>query len=161
MHAIGSRRRPPDKAVAAALTYCEGFVERSLLRFDRSDEHADDVDRREEQDTAPARRRTQRSERKSEPRDDTPRVGFGPDKGAALADLDDRSLARWVAMIEPRIDHEKYGHLAKRDLAAALDEQRKRAEKPDTVAAGVESAVNGGKYPEAVSGEAETDDIPF
>lgn len=51
-HAIGSRRRPPDKATAAAATYAEGFVERNLMRLDRAEESDDDVDRRTEQDTA-------------------------------------------------------------------------------------------------------------
>lgn len=51
-HAIGSRRRPPDKATAAAATYAEGFVERNLMRLDRAEEGDDDVDRRAETDTA-------------------------------------------------------------------------------------------------------------
>ena len=53
-HAIGSRRRPPDKATAAAATYAEGFVERSLMRLDRAEESDDDVDRRAEVDTSTA-----------------------------------------------------------------------------------------------------------
>lgn len=52
-HAIGSRARPPDKAVAAALTYAEGFVERGIMRLDRSEgaqqqDAAHDVDSRSE-----------------------------------------------------------------------------------------------------------------
>lgn len=53
-HAIGSRRRPPDKATAAAATYAEGFVERNLMRLDRAEEGEDDVDRRPEVDTSTA-----------------------------------------------------------------------------------------------------------
>jgi hypothetical protein len=56
MHAIGSRRRPPDKAIAAAATYAEGFIERGLMRLDRADEGDDDVERREECDTRSAPR---------------------------------------------------------------------------------------------------------
>lgn len=48
MDAIGSRARPPDKAVAATLTYMRGFVLRDLLNIDRADEDADAVDRRDE-----------------------------------------------------------------------------------------------------------------
>lgn len=43
--AIASKGRPPDKAIAAALTYGEGFLERGLMRLDR-DEDPDDVDQR-------------------------------------------------------------------------------------------------------------------
>ena len=48
MDAIGSRARPPDKAVAATLTYMRGFLLRDLLNMDRADEDADAVDRRDE-----------------------------------------------------------------------------------------------------------------
>lgn len=58
--AIASRGRPPDKAIAAALTYGEGFVERGLLRLDR-DEDPEDVDQRTEDEAprqqAPAKQR--------------------------------------------------------------------------------------------------------
>lgn len=47
-HAIGSKGRPPDKAVAAAATYIEGFLDRGLMRLSRGGESADDVDRRSE-----------------------------------------------------------------------------------------------------------------
>jgi hypothetical protein len=45
-HAIGSRGRPPDKAVAAAASYTEGFLERGLMRIDRGGNDTDDVDQR-------------------------------------------------------------------------------------------------------------------
>lgn len=50
--AVASRGRPPDKAIAAALTYAEGFVERGLMRLDR-DENPEDVDQRQEPTQAP------------------------------------------------------------------------------------------------------------
>lgn len=49
-HAIGSKGRPPDKAVAAAATYIEGFLDRGLMRLSRGGESADDVDARQEGD---------------------------------------------------------------------------------------------------------------
>lgn len=60
-HAICSKARPIDKAVAAAATYLEGFVERNLMRLDRAEESKDDVDRREDSDTAPPQKRRQRT----------------------------------------------------------------------------------------------------
>lgn len=48
--AIGSKRRPPDKAVAAAVTYAHGFILRGLLNLDRADEDTDAPDRREDVD---------------------------------------------------------------------------------------------------------------
>lgn len=66
--AIGSRGRPPDKAIAAALTYGEGFVERGLMRFDR-DENPEDVDQREELERREARQeRPRQAEQSSTPR---------------------------------------------------------------------------------------------
>lgn len=52
--AMGSKRRPPDKAVMAAATYAEGFLERSLMRLSRDKDGADDVDQREDREDAPA-----------------------------------------------------------------------------------------------------------
>jgi len=66
-HAICSRGRPIDKAVAAAATYLEGFVERNLMRLDRAEEGADDVEKRQETDTAPARPRQQRAQTQTRP----------------------------------------------------------------------------------------------
>lgn len=48
MDAIGSPARPPDKAVAAAVTYALGFVLRGLLLLDRADEDEHAVDQRRE-----------------------------------------------------------------------------------------------------------------
>lgn len=48
MDAIGSPARPPDKAVAAAVTYGLGFVLRGLLLLDRADEDEHAPDRRQE-----------------------------------------------------------------------------------------------------------------
>lgn len=48
MDAIGSPARPPDKAVAAAVTYGLGFVLRGLLLLDRADEDEHAPDRRPE-----------------------------------------------------------------------------------------------------------------
>ncbi len=46
MDAIGSPARPPDKAVAAAVTYGLGFVLRGLLLLDRADEDEHSPDKR-------------------------------------------------------------------------------------------------------------------
>ena len=48
MDAIGSPARPPDKAVAAAVTYGLGFVLRGILLLDRADEDEHAPDRRPE-----------------------------------------------------------------------------------------------------------------
>lgn len=48
MDAIGSKARPPDKAVAAAVTYGLGFVMRGLLNIDRGEEDEHSPDRRPE-----------------------------------------------------------------------------------------------------------------
>lgn len=48
MAAICSRRRPPDKAVAATLTYLRGFILRDLLNMDR-EETEEQVDERHDQ----------------------------------------------------------------------------------------------------------------
>lgn len=54
--AVCSPARPPDKAVAAAVTYGRGFVLRGLLNLARAD--AEDVDqRRDEEQTAQDRKR--------------------------------------------------------------------------------------------------------
>jgi hypothetical protein len=53
MDAIGSKARPPDKAVAAALTYGLGFVLRGLLLLDRADEDEHSPDRRPEPEPEP------------------------------------------------------------------------------------------------------------
>lgn len=46
--AMSSRLRPPDKAVAAAVTFCHGFILRGLLNLDRAEEDEDAVDRRKD-----------------------------------------------------------------------------------------------------------------
>lgn len=61
--AISSRRRPIDKAVAAADTYLQGFVERGLMRLSRAEETDDDVDRRETVDEPPPPPRMSPAER--------------------------------------------------------------------------------------------------
>lgn len=48
MDAIGSPARPPDKAVAAAVTYGLGFVLRGLLLLDRCEEDEHSPDKRQE-----------------------------------------------------------------------------------------------------------------
>lgn len=48
MDAISSPARPPDKAVAAAVTYGLGFVLRGLLLLDRADEDEHSPDKRQE-----------------------------------------------------------------------------------------------------------------
>jgi hypothetical protein len=89
MHAIGSKRRPPDKAIAAAATYAEGFVERNLMRLDRAEEAEHDVERREEQDTRPARKPQQR------PTQQKPQERRA--LSAKLSDCDDEAqLEAWV-----------------------------------------------------------------
>jgi hypothetical protein len=53
MDAIGSPARPPDKAVAAAVTYGLGFLLRGLLLLDRADEDEHAPDRRQEPEEDP------------------------------------------------------------------------------------------------------------
>jgi hypothetical protein len=53
MDAIGSPARPPDKAVAAAVTYGLGFVLRGLLLLDRADEDEHSPDKRQEPEEDP------------------------------------------------------------------------------------------------------------
>jgi len=87
--AIESRQRPPDKAVAAAATYAEGFIERNLMRLDRAEPDRDDVDSREEKETAPARRpqapRQQQRQRQERPPQTQPSNGTG--ESPALREL--------------------------------------------------------------------------
>jgi hypothetical protein len=54
MDAIGSPARPPDKAVAAAVTYGLGFLLRGLLLLDRADEDEHSPDKRHEPEPNPA-----------------------------------------------------------------------------------------------------------
>lgn len=49
MVAICSPRRPPDKAVAATLTYMRGFILRDLLNMDRLDEPSGAIDQRDDE----------------------------------------------------------------------------------------------------------------
>lgn len=93
MDAIGSARRPPDKAVAATLTYMRGFILRELLNMDRGDEDGDAVDaRNDDQGWTPRQQR-----RPAPPREDPRAIAakrMGEEAKRYLAKAKDLGLDR-------------------------------------------------------------------
>jgi len=84
-HAIGSKRRPPDKAVAAAATYAEGFLERGLMRIDRGAGDKTDVDQRDDTEYERPRAKTQPKRSQKAPKSPPKTKTEVPDTEAALA----------------------------------------------------------------------------
>jgi hypothetical protein len=94
--AIASKGRPPDKAITAALTYAEGFLERSLMRLDR-DEDPDDVDQRADD---PEHREAQR-EAVSRELGPTPQQRLAAALGAVR---DQAGLVAWIGEHGTRVE---------------------------------------------------------
>lgn len=136
MHAICSRGRPIDKAVASAATYAEGFVERNLMRLDRQEESKDDVERRgDEEATAPARPRPQ-----VQPRPSGPSLGAVLEAFAAASSLEAYKAAQglaeqaWKALSKPERDR----------VLAAQSEAKPRCRAPKAEVPADEAAPSNG-----------------
>lgn len=103
MDAIGSAARPPDKAVAATLTYMRGFVLRDLLNMDRAQEERDAIDQRSDGDYAPRGGREEKTDGQQAKVDELrKRVScllgeFGDKAGVKPRDAVSRVLGKTVA----------------------------------------------------------------
>ncbi len=168
------RARPPDKAMAAALTYSTGYYLRGLLLIPRV-KPEEEVDQRDDSTFEPPRR-----ERRPEPKPAEPtlrpssilRVGSG--KGQAVVNASVEALLEARAQAEKYVADPKHGAQARQDLAAYEAEIQKRMDREaaqkraDATTDRLAQAANQKQttYPSAETidpetGEVREDDIPF